>query len=170
MIKADIGVTQSSFQKCFSHSRLQSFINGTIPKCSMSQLDDKWASFRISFKNTGDLNSNWGRFYKSSHHMFLIKAVATLEPECSVQGKGEEKESNVILSPEEQQSSVLDSTTSKESEEVDEKEKLRRMRISKSNKGNTPWNKGRKHSPGNLLVHLHLSCFCIMKLDMMKTE
>ncbi|XWS18756.1 hypothetical protein CRYUN_Cryun32bG0072200 [Craigia yunnanensis] len=31
-------------------------------------------------------------------------------------------------------------------EELDEREKLRRMRISKANKGNTPWNKGRKHS------------------------
>ena len=107
--------------------------------------------------------------------MFLVKAVATLElssltPKCLVQRKGEEKENNVVLSTEEQQSSVLDSTTSKESEEVDEKEKLRRMRISKSNKGNTPWNKGRKHSPGNLLVHLQLSCFCILELDMMNTE
>lgn len=35
-------------------------------------------------------------------------------------------------------------------QELDEREKLRRLRISKANKGNTPWNKGRKHSPGNL--------------------
>lgn len=33
-------------------------------------------------------------------------------------------------------------------EELDEREKMRRMRISKANTGNTPWNKGRKHSPG----------------------
>ncbi|XP_057548547.1 uncharacterized protein LOC130826934 isoform X2 [Amaranthus tricolor] len=155
MSSLDIAITQSSFQKCFAHSRLHSFIKGTIPKCSLSQLEDRWASFRISFKNTGDLNSNWSHSYKRSHHMFLVKAVATLElssltPKCLVQRKGEEKENNVVLSTEEQQSSVLDSTTSKESEEVDEKEKLRRMRISKSNKGNTPWNKGRKHSPETL--------------------
>uniref|UniRef100_A0A0D9XIE7 Nuclease associated modular domain-containing protein n=1 Tax=Leersia perrieri TaxID=77586 RepID=A0A0D9XIE7_9ORYZ len=37
-----------------------------------------------------------------------------------------------------------------EEEAVDERERLRRMRISKANKGNTPWNKGRKHSPETL--------------------
>jgi hypothetical protein len=41
-------------------------------------------------------------------------------------------------------------------EAVDEREKMRRMRISQANKGNTPWNKGRKHSPG-MLVPLHFS-------------
>lgn len=39
-------------------------------------------------------------------------------------------------------------TSSGESVELDEKERLRRNRISKANKGNTPWNKGRRHSPG----------------------
>ncbi|KAG2581884.1 uncharacterized protein LOC120711534 [Panicum virgatum] len=37
-----------------------------------------------------------------------------------------------------------------EQEDVDERERLRRMRISQANKGNTPWNKGRKHSPETL--------------------
>jgi hypothetical protein len=41
-------------------------------------------------------------------------------------------------------------------EAVDEREKMRRMRISQANKGNTPWNKGWKHSPG-MLVPLHFS-------------
>lgn len=35
-----------------------------------------------------------------------------------------------------------------QAEDVDERERLRRTRISLANKGNTPWNKGRKHSPG----------------------
>ncbi|CAD6261750.1 unnamed protein product [Miscanthus lutarioriparius] len=37
-----------------------------------------------------------------------------------------------------------------EAEDVDERERLRRTRISLANKGNTPWNKGRKHSPETL--------------------
>ncbi|CAJ2631227.1 unnamed protein product [Trifolium pratense] len=37
-----------------------------------------------------------------------------------------------------------------EEEPLDEREKLRRSRISKANKGNIPWNKGRKHTPETL--------------------
>lgn len=41
-------------------------------------------------------------------------------------------------------------TTEEQDGDVDERERLRRMRISQANKGNTPWNKGRKHSPETL--------------------
>ena len=36
--------------------------------------------------------------------------------------------------------------------ELDEKEKLRRQRISQANSGKTPWNKGRQHRPGGVRV------------------
>ncbi|KAL0424922.1 UNVERIFIED_CONTAM: hypothetical protein Sradi_1027000 [Sesamum radiatum] len=41
-------------------------------------------------------------------------------------------------------------SSSEDPTELDDRERLRRMRISKANKGNTPWNKGRKHSPETL--------------------
>lgn len=77
-----------------------------------------------------------------------IRAVATLEPKCSVPKEDEHNKSQLggDSSP---SSTGLESLKSGDSdEEPDEREKLRRMRISKANKGNTPWNKGRKHSAG----------------------
>ena len=43
------------------------------------------------------------------------------------------------------------------SDPPDDREKLRRLRISKANKGNTPWNKGRKHTPGTFYSFLFFS-------------
>ncbi|KAG7600511.1 Nuclease associated modular domain 3 [Arabidopsis suecica] len=87
------------------------------------------------------------KFYTGHLHVrrgkVLITAVATLETKYPAQKENE-------------QSSSLSSASSKSSNgsaddgEVDDREKLRRMRISKANRGNTPWNKGRKHSPETL--------------------
>ncbi|CAL9218864.1 unnamed protein product [Arabidopsis halleri] len=87
------------------------------------------------------------KFYTGHAHVrrgkVLITAVATLETKYPAQKENE-------------QSSSLSSASSKSSNgsaddgEVDDREKLRRMRISKANRGNTPWNKGRKHSPETL--------------------
>ncbi|XP_061356768.1 uncharacterized protein LOC133301163 [Gastrolobium bilobum] len=85
---------------------------------------------------------------------FLIKAVATLtfEPK-SLAPKGDKcmdssKDFELGLNP--VPPGALLEYSDVESEELDEREKLRRMRISKANKGNTPWNKGRKHSAETL--------------------
>lgn len=82
----------------------------------------------------------------------LVKAVAaTLEPK-SLAPKGDEwfgsKDSELGLTPNPPEV-LLESSNEDDSEELDEREKLRRMRISKANKGSTPWNKGRKHNAGN---------------------
>ncbi|CAM8906644.1 unnamed protein product [Rhodiola kirilowii] len=72
----------------------------------------------------------------------IIKAIATLESRSSVPSqkgcKGLGFEVNRVQ------------FSCEDSEELDEPEKLRRMRISKANKGNLPWNKGRKHSAETL--------------------
>ncbi|KAE9598072.1 putative nuclease associated modular domain 3 [Lupinus albus] len=83
---------------------------------------------------------------------FLIKAVATFEPKSSTSAK----ENSFMVSKDLESArnsdlpGVMLEFSDDESEKVDEREKLRRMRISKANKGNTPWNKGRKHSPETL--------------------
>ena len=43
---------------------------------------------------------------------------------------------------------LSNSSANNDEREMDQREKTRRERISKANKGNVPWNKGRKHSPG----------------------
>lgn len=89
----------------------------------------------------------------------FIRAVATLESIRVVHdGNGQRKGCNdsvgefgnsqvgATVAP--SSSDVRLASSSGDSEELDARERLRRERISKANKGNTPWNKGRKHSAG----------------------
>jgi len=69
--------------------------------------------------------------------------VATLETKYPAQKENERSSSLSSASSKSSNGSADDGE-----EQVDDREKLRRMRISKANRGNTPWNKGRKHSPG----------------------
>uniref|UniRef100_A0A7N0TYS4 Nuclease associated modular domain-containing protein n=1 Tax=Kalanchoe fedtschenkoi TaxID=63787 RepID=A0A7N0TYS4_KALFE len=69
---------------------------------------------------------------------FVIKAVATLENRSFVRSeKGRDDLEFGVKGVR---------FSSEDEEDLEEREKLRRLRISKANKGNTPWNKGRKHS------------------------
>ncbi|CAH9088696.1 unnamed protein product [Cuscuta europaea] len=79
-----------------------------------------------------------------------IRAVATLEKESTkanqIKQDGAGYKRSIVTSID---SGSL-SCSVNESTELDKREKLRRGRISKANKGKTPWNKGRKHSPETL--------------------
>ncbi|XP_061340911.1 uncharacterized protein LOC133287344 isoform X2 [Gastrolobium bilobum] len=56
----------------------------------------------------------------------------------------------VATSLEPKRLAAKEESSNEELQELDERETLRRMRISKANKGQTPWNKGRKHSAETL--------------------
>ncbi|KAJ9537638.1 hypothetical protein OSB04_030371 [Centaurea solstitialis] len=87
----------------------------------------------------------------SSSAGLMIKAVATLEPRCS---PSDNKKENGNAQQQQQQLSIDSNQTSSSSSSsiLDEKETLRRKRISKANKGKEAWNKGLRHTPVFLLV------------------
>lgn len=101
-------------------------------------LESVWMNFRPPGK------TNCKGRYLERQCKLLSKAVATIEPYCYISS-----ESGLI----DDSSLWFDSNPDSQMEssnacsELDERERLRRMRISKANKGNIPWNKGRKHTP-----------------------
>ena len=144
---ADIGTSQPSFKNHLVTLSAQTLIHGKVSGKFASgpqkRLASAWEPFQIPKKmdfNVGHLQARWGKF--------LIKAVATLEPKCPVQGKDGPRGYNIPLGVDSRPPDNPLQFPSEEYSELDEREKLRRMRISKANKGNTPWNKGKKHSPG----------------------
>lgn len=74
----------------------------------------------------------------------LMKAVATSMPACLVPHECDTK----LLDSNLDAQAIQIESTNDETSVIEDREKLRRMRISKANKGNVPWNKGRKHSAG----------------------
>lgn len=100
----------------------------------------------------------------------MIKSVATLESACVIRKREHVKEYQTTWGTDiesRSSNSAMDEpqSSSEDPTEVDEREKLRRMRISKANKGNTPWNKGKKHSPGKLIPEI-LKCFKYVMVEL----
>lgn len=77
----------------------------------------------------------------------FIKAIATVEPKYLVPTENDSR-NDFMLKFCSNSDSQLFQISNDESSEIDDKERLRRKKISKANKGNVPWNKGRKHSAG----------------------
>ncbi|KAJ8479581.1 hypothetical protein OPV22_023308 [Ensete ventricosum] len=89
---------------------------------------------------------------RNKQHGHYMKAIATVDSKFLVSASSEKTDEHNDNLPYSSisDSKMLQSSTEENTPEIDEREKLRRMRISKANKGNVPWNKGRKHSAETL--------------------
>ncbi|KAL6996176.1 hypothetical protein U1Q18_006310 [Sarracenia purpurea var. burkii] len=107
-----------------------------------------WKSFQVTKKGKV-LDAGSIEAFRSA---LVISAVSILEPKCSVQSNGGHESLDYLQLGVDSgsMSGLQHQYSSEDSEELGEREKLRRMRISIANKGNTPWNKGRKHSAETL--------------------
>ncbi|XP_047310513.1 uncharacterized protein LOC124914078 [Impatiens glandulifera] len=131
----EIAAAQPSLHSRIFSSRVESLLHGKFvigddksfgsPRKHLVRFAEKenYFSFSLVSKNT-TLTT-------------VVRAVTTIDPDSSAQKDDNTSAAAQIDEPEVEL-------------ELDERERLRRMRISNANKGNTPWNKGRKHSPETL--------------------
>ena len=142
---ADIATAQASLQNHLGLLRVQTNAHCKAFSSPFAFGDDKrLLSLGKSIKFRRKIN-----VFESSK--LQIKAVATVEPKSFVRkGDGKRKTSleNEQLAANSDTLPAQVESSGEDSMALDDKENLRRKRISNANKGNTPWNKGRKHSPG----------------------
>ncbi|KAG6668980.1 hypothetical protein CIPAW_01G210800 [Carya illinoinensis] len=133
--------------------RAQTLIHGKFSSSPFTSANDKrlscaWKSLRLP----KELNVNV-KPVEVQRSRLLINAVAALEPKAKglVQNKNGQKGCDVTHFGIDSSLPTIElKYSSEDSKELDERERSRRLRISKANKGNTPWNKGRKHSAETL--------------------
>ncbi|GAV87315.1 LOW QUALITY PROTEIN: hypothetical protein CFOL_v3_30741, partial [Cephalotus follicularis] len=138
----DIATAQPSLQKHLPPLRAQNLIRGKL----------LFSQFTSGDENR--LSSAWNSLqYFINVHLeplkveLQIRAVATFEPSSLVNKKdGDKGYQKSQLDADSRKLAFQVKSTGEDSTGLDDREKLRRMRISTANKGNTPWNKGRKHS------------------------
>lgn len=144
----DIATTQPCFRNNVCSLTSQTVFGTTLVYNNELRFVSTRNSFRIPQKSP---NSR----VKLLRGGLMIRAVATLEkgPTTNTQSNEEQNNFGGVRMGKYAGSStcaVVEQQSLSEETELNEREKLRRMRISKANKGNTPWNKGRKHSPETL--------------------
>ncbi|KAK1414204.1 hypothetical protein QVD17_29945 [Tagetes erecta] len=104
---------------------------------------NKLHHLHVPFLSTNPKTARWRYFHSpvrtvhTHHGQLMIRAVATLEP-VSTDNKVNDNASSLP---------VVANVTDEKQPVQDDKELLRRKRISKANKGKEAWNKGIKHSP-----------------------
>ncbi|CAA6656257.1 unnamed protein product [Spirodela intermedia] len=87
--------------------------------------------------------------YPQEQNIAVVRAIATLERKSLV-GSENDARFDTRLHLDSHPSYQASELSAEDDPEMDEREKSRREKISKANKGNVPWNKGRKHSPETL--------------------
>ncbi|XP_059638612.1 uncharacterized protein LOC132280871 isoform X2 [Cornus florida] len=140
----DIATSQPNFQNHVYVLRAQTLFHSKFMLGNEKRLASPWKSFQIP-KRAKKFNLGNIEMQRSG---LVIRAVATFEPKCTVVSDNRHKDRLNLREHIDSRSSPLiqPQSSNEDPDEPDEREKLRRMRISKANKGNTPWNKGRKHS------------------------
>ncbi|CAA0829502.1 Unknown protein [Striga hermonthica] len=144
----DIAISQP--WSCYSNNRL-TIRSHAGNKYLISEKRGLHLASAFSWKTVCDAK-RWGKHYaletnKVRWSMLRIKAFATLETTSVPKNNGAKGCQSVLrMDMDSVGSNSSDSqmeSSSEDSTELDERERLRRMKISEANKGKTPWNKGR---------------------------